>query len=418
MLVHAGKEKAMSVIDKSIYEKLKNWCDYKDDYRSADEHVIYVNSNNRLLTKSTIRKVMCDFTEEDVHGEMYIKFYSAKSFYNNMHAYYEDIAECYRCKLSGEETIEEMIEGIPPTCGWLILIIEDMEELSDDAEKMEEMFKHINEFASNCPSIILVGNGDYQDVVRPKIIDDDVLCIYNQQVAPDREDIVYDTIEDQYDELDYCWNVVYEMLEDKYFDYEYFKTLYTETLEYIIPRVTDEYVYRLDIYLIEQIGKMHRMDNKKIQGCLPWEFDAAQKFSIGLHRAIGNRYSNEDGFEGEKISIDVWIKERDEDCGSFSVGGTFYISIDVSVDTACQKMDKLSETILGTTYKADAMQVWRFMQEEDDGKRDSSGKGFVDVGNRLNSAMKDIKKVVDNSFNKEPGRKVLRYKVSKSEDNN
>lgn len=55
MLVHAGKEKAMSVIDKSIYEKLKNWCDYKDDYRSADEHVIYVNSNNRLLTKQKVQ---------------------------------------------------------------------------------------------------------------------------------------------------------------------------------------------------------------------------------------------------------------------------------------------------------------------------------------------------------------------------
>ena len=64
----------MSVIDKNMYENLKNWCDRK---RPENQFLMYVNMHDRELTNATIRKLMFEEDKQDVEGELYIAFYSA-----------------------------------------------------------------------------------------------------------------------------------------------------------------------------------------------------------------------------------------------------------------------------------------------------------------------------------------------------
>lgn len=60
----------MSVIDKNMYEKLKDWCDWGEGKRPKYQQIMYVNSHDRALTSATIRKLMFEMTKEDVHGEL------------------------------------------------------------------------------------------------------------------------------------------------------------------------------------------------------------------------------------------------------------------------------------------------------------------------------------------------------------
>ena len=272
----------MSVIDKTMYEYLKNWCDFN---RPENQHMMYVNSHDRALTNATIRKLMFEIKEEDIHGEVYIAFYSAENFYGNMREYYTHIARLYLQEPAEDEPIVDIIENIPPTCGWIILIVEDIETLSDDPGRMKEMFKSFLSFALDLSSIILIGDGDYKesfagcelalnemtDGINAKE-EDDILMIgcYDQDVTPERQNVIYDSVEKHRNELDYYWDTMYAQLEKGFFDYEDYKFLFKETLEYIIPRVSKEKVNRKDLRLIENIGAMQRENHKDIEGCSIW----------------------------------------------------------------------------------------------------------------------------------------------------
>ena len=96
-----------------------------------------------------------------VHGELFISLYSAENFYRNMREYYSHIDDLYMNTPSDENPLIDIIKDIPPTCGWIVLILEDLELLSGKLEEMKEMMESIFAFASRRPSIVLVGEGNY-----------------------------------------------------------------------------------------------------------------------------------------------------------------------------------------------------------------------------------------------------------------
>ncbi len=46
----------MATIDKSMYEKLKKWCDRAEDIRPKNQQIMYVNFHDRELTDATIKR--------------------------------------------------------------------------------------------------------------------------------------------------------------------------------------------------------------------------------------------------------------------------------------------------------------------------------------------------------------------------
>ena len=380
----------MPVIDKKMYETLKGWCDYDAEKRPKHQQIMYVNSHDRTLTNATIKKMMFEMWKEDVHGELFMSLYSAENFYRNMREYYSHIADLYLNKPGEDDALIDIIEDMPPTCGWIVLIVEDLELLSGKAEVMQEMMESVFTFSSNMPSIILVGNGEYQEVfagcefalnemadgIAATEEDDEVMVgCYDQETEPTREGITYESADDQRDELSFYWDLLYRQLEKRCFDYGDFKKLFKETMEYIIPRVSAEQVYRKDIRLIENIGAICRESNQRLDGCTPWEFDAAQECSEGLHGAIVNRYGCNDDLSNGKIMFYVAIKHPDEEinvvitdpdevCGAIHFSGAIYAPMKVSADTVFDKMDTLSEMILEHTYRGDKGRAWKFLDDK------------------------------------------------------
>ena len=270
----------MSFIDKNMYENLKGWCDWTEGKRLKNEYVMYVNSHDRELTNATIRKMMFEMRREDIHGETLMAFYSAENFYRNMREYYTHIADLYMHKPTEDDDLLTIIRNYPPTCGWIVLIIEGVELLSGKAKEMQEMIEAIFAFSSKRPSIILVGTGDYKKVfagcefAMNKMIagieakEDNLVMVrcYDQEDNPIKENVKYTTSDDQLDELNFYWGILYKQLERRYFDYVSFKNMYKETLEYIVPRVTLEQIYRKDISLVENIGAMRKENNEHLDG--------------------------------------------------------------------------------------------------------------------------------------------------------
>lgn len=423
----------MPVIDKKMYEKLKSWCDWEEEKRPCNQQIMYVNSHDRELTNATIRKMMFEMRKEDIHGELYMAFFSAKNFYRNMRDYYSHIADLYRRSPSEDDSIVDIIKTYPPTCGWIVLIVEDIELLSGKAEEMQMMMESIFAFSSRNPSIILVGDGDYKKVfdgcefainemndgIAAKE-DDDLVMVgcYDQDLNPQEEKVIYENTDEQRKELNFYWETLYEQLKKRYFDYSDFKRLYKDTFEFIIPRVTVEQVYRKDISLVENIGAIGKENNKLLDGCAPWEFDAAQEFSTGLHMAIINKYGYHDDMSGEKIGIDVIINEADEDCGAIYISGYTFTEVEIDRDTVFSEMDKLSDTICECTYKGDSARLWRFLNEKYAEKNglEAVPKAMEEVEDKLTSLMDDIKEVADKTVNIEPGRKVRRFKENSGDN--
>ena len=423
----------MSVIDKDMYEKLKSWCDWEEGKRPCNQQIMYVNSHNRELTNATIRKMMFEMRKEDIHDELYMVFLSAESFYRNMRDYYSYIADLYRRCPSEDDSIVDIIKTFPPTCGWIMLIVEDIEQLSGKAEEMQMMMESIFAFSSRNPSIILVGDGDYQKVfdgceyaineMTDGIVakeDEDLVMVgcYDQDLNPQEENVIYENADEQREELNFYWETLYEQLEKRYFDYSDFKRLYKDTFEFIIPRVTTEQIYRKDISLVENIGAIGKENNKHLDGCAPWEFDAAQEFSTGLHLAIINEYGYHDDMSGEKIGIDVIINEAEEDFGAIHIGGWIGTEVKVNSDTVFSEMDKLSDTICECTYKGNSARLCRFMNEKYAEKNGLEGipKRMEEVENELTSLIDEIKVVADKTVNKEPGRKVRRFEENSGDN--
>ena|GEM_PF-2547569 len=413
----------MPVIDKKLYEVFKKWCDGE---RPKNQFMMYVNTNDRKLTNATIRKLMFEIYKEDVEGEEYVAFYSAENFYRNMHDYYSHVGEMYFKKPGAADPIEDIIKDIPPTCGWITLIVEDMEDLSGQNEKMQKMISAFISFAAKCANVILLGKGGVKDVfagcddvlewmsdgIEAKEDDNRVMIgYYDQEAIPEKEKIVFESLEKQRYELDFYWNTIYEQLEEKYFDYEDFKTIYKETLEFLIPRVAKDHVYRKDLWLIENIGAMSREENKNIEGCKPWEFDSAKEVTMGLHKAVINTLDDNDEFSSGNIELDVEIKEPEKNYGAIRIGGYTCTAVCVNVDNVFKEIDDLAEAIHKTTYDEDFGYLWEYLKKKKSKESDTetSADCTENTANAMNKLMDSIKKAADKSLNKDPGRKVRRY---------
>lgn len=412
----------MSVIDKHMYERLKKWCDGE---RPKNQFMMYVNSSDRALTDATIKKLMYEIEEEDIHGEEFVSLYSAKKFYNNMRKYYSHIAELYMQKPADDEPLEEMIKRFPSTCGWITLIVEDIDDIADDKEKTEEMIKSFMSFAAKRSNVILIGNGDYKETFAgcefalwkmdygiKATLEENVLMIgrYDQNELHEKEIVSYETEEKHRSELDYYWEALNEQLEKGYLDYNYFKMLFKETLEYLIPRVTKDQVYRKDLWLIEEIGEMHSSEIKKIEGCKPWELEASIKFATALHKAIINTYNYNDDFSLGKIELDVTIDAPNEDHGSLHISGYLDTTMTVSVDTVNKKIDNLAEAIHIRTYGGGTGNIFKLIHElDEDDDNEHSTEQMEEANNAFAALIGSIKDVADKTINKDPGDSILRY---------
>ena len=348
----------MSVIDKNMFDSLKVWCDRHEEMMPKYPNIMYVNNRDRSLTSATIRKLMYEVDKDDEWGEMKISFYSAESFYQNMRDYYSLIASLYGCDIKEDDSLMDVIRMIDSTCGWIVLIVEDVETLSDDSEKMEEMMQTLVAFGYNNPSIILVGNGDYEEVFAGceyalcEMRNGGSIVCYEQEKNPLKEKVLFETPDDQIEELIYYWNMVYQQLEKRFFHYEFFKALYKDTLEYILPRVGKEKVFRKDIRLFKSMGAMCREDEKELYGCKPWEYDAAQELLEGLLDAIINRDGDNDDFSRENVWIRVVVEEKPTVINGIEcLEGFTCTPIKVGIDNLNYKMDELAAVIHDETYE-------------------------------------------------------------------
>jgi len=419
----------MAVIDKHMYGELKKWCDRE---RPKNQFMMYVNSNDRALTDATIRKLMYEIDAEDIHCEGYISFFSAKSFYSNMREYYSHIAELYFQNPADDDSIIDIIKSISPTCGWITLIVEDIEAFSDDKEKMEELFKTFSSFAAKRSNVILIGNGDYKEVfagcesalqkidcgIKAKT-EENVLMIgcYDQEETPEKETVSYETEEKHRNELDYYWETFNEQLKKGHLDYNYFKVLFKETLEYLIPRVTKDQVYRKDLWLIEKIGAMPGSKNMNIEGCKPWEADASVKYAAALHEAIINTYNYNDDFSLGKIALNVIIEDPKEDHGSLHISGFSSTTMTVSVDTINKKIDNLAEAIHIRTYGGKTGNIFKLIHElDEDDDNEQSTEQMEEANNEFAALIGSIKDVADETINKDPGDSILRYNDCRDEE--
>ena len=125
-----------------------------------------------------------------------------------------------------------------------------------------------------------------------------------------------------------------------------------------------------------------------------------------------------DNINEEKTGIEVEIKKRVEDFGVIHISGSTYTTIMVNMDTVSCKMDKLSDTIREYTYGGDGARLWQYLNEkyaEQNGLKEVP-RERDEVGNKLISLMDNIKEAADRTVNREPGRKVRRYKGNTGEN--
>lgn len=413
----------MAIIDKNMYETLKNWCDRK---RPENQYMMYVNSRDRMLTDATIRKLIYEKNEEDEYGEEYVFLYSAEHFFHNMREYYTYIAELYMHKVADDDPIIDIINDFSPLSGWITLILEDVEKLSEKAEMAQEMITTLFRFATRRANIILIGNGNYKDVFSgcENALDEMeagvcateeermvMVGCYDQEPVPSREGVTYESPEDQCDELVFYWNIVYKQLKRGYFDYSNFKNLYKETLEFLIPRVTKQKVFRKDLWLLDKIGNLRCKGEKSIEGCELWEYEAAQKMAMALFNAIINRHGDNDDFSKGEIYIEVTVEDREIHHGAIHISGWTPVEIKMCVDTVHRKMDRLAEAILESAYQGNKGQALEFMLEEKaEVENETISTENVEKALGIMGSLENaFKEAADNTVNKVPGTKVCRY---------
>ena len=360
----------MKSIDKNLYIQLKKWCTSDKNIRPENQQILYVNSHDHALTDATVRKLMFEIEQENVYGEEYISYYSAPSFYRNMRDYFYGISRSYMKEPDDNDGLMDIIEDLPPSCGWITLIIRDIDKLSEFPDKIQEMMMTVNSIACNKARIIVIGDKDYKDVFRENEYalnlfteglnasekDERIKIGYLEQaIKPVQDNIAFESIEKQRIELTYYWNILNDQLEHGCFEYDYYKDLFKETLEYIIPRISKEKIYRKDFKLIENIGAIRRIKNDGIDGCRPWEFEASKKYATGLYDAITNIHDNYSAFSRDNIKIYYRVEERINNHGKMLYGSGSYSKV-INVDTVCQEIDELSKTISIFTYGRDISQ--------------------------------------------------------------
>lgn len=413
----------MSVIDKGMYKNIKAWCDRN---RPKNQYMMYVNSRDHALTRATIKKLMFDIHEEDDYGEEYIELYSAKNFYRNIREYYSYIADLYMNTPADDANIVDIIDSYPPTCGWITLIVEGLEELSCESEKMKELFESFLSFATKRANIIVIGNGDYNEVFEECEFalqemnegiaakeEDGLLMIgcYDQEENPTREIVVYDDEKKRRDELDFYWRTMLEQLEKECFDYCDYKVIFKDTLEYLVPRVTKECVRRKDLRLIEKISSFSKVNVENVEGCEPWELDAAKESASGLYSALVNRNDNNDEFASGQITLSAIINDPVEDHGALHISGYLNTTITVDINTVEQKIDSLAEAIRIRTYEGKRGSIWHLLHCEcDEEDLEVSMEEIEEANGAFNSLMDGIKEIADRTINREIyGERLRRY---------
>ena len=407
----------MTLIDKNMFESIKSWW---EGQRPSPQHIMYVNSSDRQLTDSTIKKLMYEIYREDTEGEIYSSLYSAENFYRNMREYYSHIARLYFRDPKEDTPLVDIIDDMPPTCGWLLLIVKDFELFSGGSEELEEMMKTFLEFAANRAYVILIGNGDYKDVfsgcefasneIRDCLEaneDDGLLmaALYEQNKDPEVHQTEYDVPLDELKELIYFWELVREQFDHMYFDYDAFKELYARTLRYLMPHVSKENLPRHDVRLIEKI-KCISTSQEVIDGGKPWELDASVQFVNGLEYSIVNLWNDNDDFSEGSIQFDVMIKERPSVHGAIHMDGCLWHTEEITAESAADEMDKLAEMICDSYYKGDVLSAAKRMLSDDEPGR----KGIEEIFEKIGSLTDGIKAIADETVNKEPERKVRRHK--------
>ncbi len=381
-----------------------------------------MNSRDRQLTNAAVRKLMYGNYKEDVYGEEYVRFFSAKNFYKNMRDYYARVAEMYMRNPGEEDSIEEIIESMPPTGGWLTLIVEDLEDFTGDPGRMEEMFKTFIKFAAKRTNVILIGNGDCNDVFcgcgyavgemktgMAAKAEDNLLMIGS--IAQDETEEV--TCGASAEELDFYWDMMNDQLEDGYLDYDGFKVLYKDTLEYLIPRVTEKQVYRQDLRLIENIGRFKLPPGKETDGCEPWELEAAKKFTRGLNSAVINADEDNDDFSEGTIKFRVSVEDRKVEYGAVHISGSFEHTENIRADNALSKMDKLADVIRKCSYEGDGLSMLDLMysgEDENDEDAEKRIKKAEETHKVMGALINAIKRAADETVNRAHGRKVRRHK--------
>ncbi len=410
----------MAAIDKNLYEDLNQWWHGE---RPKHQYMLYVNSRDRRLTNATVRKLMYEIDKEDIHGEEYVKFFSARNFYKNMREYYTHVARMYMRTPGRKDSLEKIIDSIPPTGGWLTLIVADLEDLAGNPDEMEKMFRTFIRFARKRANVILIGNGDHNDVfsgcryavreIKYGLAakeEDHVLMIGSiaQDEIPETEKVTYETYEEEQEELNFCWTKLNEQLEYGYFGYEDFKILYEETLEYLLPRVTKEQIFRKDLRLIENIGDFKLPKSKEADGCDPWELDAAAQFSEGLHEALINTYGDNDDLSEGTVWFWVSIEERQTDYGAVHISGSLEHMEEVRADTVSSKLDHLAEIIRTCTYEGDELAAMKLIDADEEEDAEDAEKR-VKEAETAHCAMKSlenaIKQAADKTVNKTAGKK-------------
>ena len=95
----------MSVVDKKMYETLKEWW----ENGSEKQHLYYINSRDRESTRATIRRFIFEIEDRDVLGDLYSEIIPAKYFCNNMREFYLKIAKFYLDKPNDDDSISDII---------------------------------------------------------------------------------------------------------------------------------------------------------------------------------------------------------------------------------------------------------------------------------------------------------------------
>jgi len=352
----------MSVVDKKMYETLKEWW----ENGSEKQHLYYINSRDRESTRATIRRFIFEIEDRDVLGDLYNEFFPANYFCKHMREFYLKIAKLYLDKPTDDDSISDIIKGYSSYSGWITLVVEDIDSVSGDEALVREMYESLFAFAAKKANVIITGNGDYKktfagcEYALKEMADglaagpeDGILMTgcYDSEESVNKEIVTYSNKIKQGEELTYYWRLITNQLKKGYFDYEGYKALVKETLEYLIPRVTKKRVYRKDLLLIEHLGSSFDSKGKTIDGCAPWEFDAAKRVADLLHDAIMNKYDFNDEFSSGVINLSAWIENPVYEDDGFRGTGCIGYNLKLSIDTAYEEIDHLAKKIHEWTYE-------------------------------------------------------------------
>lgn len=352
----------MATIDTEMYVDLKNWFDGDEPQNRS---VKFVCSKNKMLTNNTIRKVMFDIDKEDEDDENYVALYSARNLFQNMRTYFSDIAKMYFCTPNDDTTLQEILDMIPPSCYWITLIIKDLEELSGQHNELQQFIQNLATFAEKGARLILIAESNDEKIfseckcacaaIKAAFGTDEANKFllpgtFEQDENPKEKEISFESASDERAELNFYWNLLYEQSGQNYFDYEFFKELFKETWVYFIPRVAAKQIFRQDISLIEKIGYFSKCysrynEGNRIDGCSPWELDAAAQFMIGLNDSLIDWKCEDIDFADRTLSFKARIDIGSREPETLYVSASVFIPVKVTPENFPDKIDALAEML-------------------------------------------------------------------------